>query len=408
MGATGPTALPTPYSYGPYVEIWNLSNPNKKTIRKKQFHKFLCDNKSAADGVKNNPNIAGCVLLDAPLLDPAGVERTVTAATFLKQFGSPSDHGKWLRTSLRIIFEDGSEVRDWASSLLYLDDSVTNDVPVASTRGANGQSVPQNTDMSMSFNAWQGTNYWSNKSLLTARSAVVYRCSILPSDAHTAVIPNTTTPTGCTRLVTNNAFDTAFNEARTLNFTSGAKDTYIYAIDTLSVLLNQSPNPSPVVQLQKRSIFTTYDPAELPNGPSASGGVVVPPGATIDPLQSAGINTTTAPVVSTTGQVTANGVTATIESNRRYQRGTQRRTLRVRMQPNDKSRGTIVAALVSQGAVVNTVHLTKTKRVRNGRAQWRWRFPTSLSRGRYTLYVSFTPADTSITPMTITKRVRLR
>lgn len=408
MAASGPTALPTPYSYGPYTEIWNLSNPSSKRIDNYQIAFFQCDDKSGADALNVNPNAPGCVQISSTFETPSRVERATTAVTFLRQFGSPGDHGKWLRTSLRIIFDDRTELRDWAPSLLYLDASVTNDVPVASTRGANGQSVPQNTAMTMAFNGWQGTQYWKSRGLLSTRSAVVYQCPVLPSDTQSAVVPTSTTPAGCTRLVTNNAFDTAINSVSTLSFTTGAKDTYIYAIDTLSVLLNQAPSASPVVQLQKRSIYTTYDPAELPNGPSPSGGVVVPPGATVDPLQGAGINTTTAPVVSTTGKVTANGVTAVIESNRRYQRGTQRRTLRVRIQPNNKSQGTIVAALVSKGDVVDTVHLTKTKRVRNGKTQWRWRFSSSLPRGRYTLYVSFTPTDTAIAPMTITKRVRLR
>lgn len=400
------TALPTPYTYGQYAVIWNVSNPTRKSISKYGFAMYQCDTKEAAEELNNSANVTGCTQMYSRLRDPDANQRTVTEKTFSEVFGSPDDHGKWIRAYFRIIFTDGTQLWNWSNSRLYVHDGARTEVPVATTRGADGQSVPQNTAMNMEFNPWQSVATWQSQSPLVTRSARVYRCSSLPTDASSVVVSNSSTPSGCTLLVVNTVLDTNTRELA-LNFTSGAKGSYIYAIDTIVAVLKQS-SASPVVQLQKRSIFTTYDPAELPTGPSPSAGGVVQPGANVDPLRNAGINTGTAPVVSNTGQVTSNGITAVINANGRYKRGKQRRSITVRVQPNNKSRGAIVAALVSSSGGVETVHLTKNKNVRNGKARWRWRFPDALPRGRYKIYVSFTPADATVSPMTITKRVRLR
>lgn len=404
--AMGATSLPTPYAYGQYAVIWNLSNPNKKEIRAYSISRYRCETKSGADLLSNNTNADGCDLISSTLQIPSTNQRAVADETFSEVIGKSDFHGKWLRLRYRVTFDDGTEIKNWSLSRLYIHDAARSETPIASIRGANGRSVPQSTTMSMTFNAWQGLSIWQLQSPVTTRSTRIYRCTSLPSDAANVIVPNSSTPSGCTLLITNTAFDTNIDNLA-LSFTTGPKGSYIYAIDTVAAFLKQSSGTSPVVQLQKRAIYSTYDPAELPAGP-APGADGADPGAALTALQMAGIDTTVAPIVSETGQVTSNGITAVIDANGRYKRGTQRRAIKVRIQPNNKSQGAVVAALVSSAGGVDTVHLAKTKTVRNGKARWRWRFPDTLPRGRYKIYVSFTPTDATVNPMTITKRVRLR
>jgi hypothetical protein len=395
-----------PYAYGKYAVIWNLTNPELKSIESYSVATFKCDTLAGVNALIFDPARCGAPASRPVVTVYAGNPmRRTSDWTFTQQIGANALHKKWIKARLRIDFTDGTYVQSWTRSRYFISDGARNEIPTASVRGADKKSVPQNTAMTMTFNYWTGLGNWAATSTNITRATVVFRCDARPTDRLNGFVSYTEAPAGCTRLVRNGLLEPHDGLQVVLNFTSGAKGTFIYAFDTLA--FNAMPGVNDVVYLQKRAIYSTYDPGELPGGPAPGAGGA-DPGAGLTALQVAGIDTTVAPIVSETGQVTSNGITAVIDANGRYKRGTQRRAIKVRIQPNNKSQGAVVAALVSSAGGVDTVHLAKDKIVRNGKARWRWRFPDTLPRGRYKIYVSFTPTDATVSPMTITKRVRLR
>lgn len=395
-----------PYAYGKYAVIWNLTNPELKTITSYSVATFKCNSLADANALTLVPSKCG-VPASRPVrtVNAGDPMRRTSGWTFTEQIGANELHKKWIKARLRIDFSDGTYVQSWTRSRFFISDGARNEIPTASVRGADNASIPQNTAMTMTFNYWTGLGNWAATSTSITRATVVFRCNARPTDRLNGFVSYIEAPAGCTRLVRNGLLEPHDGLQVVLNFTSGAKGTFIYAFDTLA--FNAMPGVNDVVYLQKRAIYSTYDPAELPAGPAPGAGGA-DPGAALTALQVAGIDTSVAPIVSETGQVTSNGITVVIDANGRYKRGTQRRAIKVRIQPNNKSQGSVVAALVSSADGVDTVHLTKSKDVRNGKARWRWRFPDTLARGRYKIYVSFTPTDTTVRPMTLTKRVWLR
>lgn len=395
-----------PYTYGRFSVLWNLSNPDKKKIKDYTYLTYRCSSYADATSLGLFPTRCGTPQSDRR--DPDSFMQSQASWTFSETFGTANMHKKWIRTRLRIQFTDGTAVQTFSTPRYYLTDTPRNEIPAASVRGADGVSVPQNRAMTMTFNQWSGLTEWNVGPTYIVRNAVVFSCTSRPVVDYKAFVSYGTTPTGCTRLVSNGLLEEHNGQAVTLSFTSGAKGTFIYALDSLA--FNGFPTAGDVVYLQKRSVYTTYDEAELPNGPAAGSstdeGSDLPNPLTA--LQAVGIDTGIAPIVSTKGQGTANGITAVINSNKSYTRSSTKRSLNITLRPKSSSKGSIVAALVSTKDGVDTVHLSKTRNVVNGKAKWVWRFPKTLKRGKYRLYVTFTPNDLTIPPMTLTKRVQLR
>ena len=388
----------SPYAYGGYTVGWTHNKPAAKTIKSVTMNTYQCPTKDAALNLCTRKS---------------SFPKTVNfprASTqfFAESFGSAQLHRQWMRPEIMVIYTDNSLVKSTAPTRFYIHDGARNEIPTASDRGADNASVPQNTAMTMTFNQWSGLDAWNAGATEKNRTMRVYQCPSRPTDAESDYVSTTATPTGCSQLATNALLEAHDNQAKELTFTSGEKGSFIYAIDTLS--FNYMPTVNDTVYLQKRAIYSTYDPGELPTGPTAgtNSGVGANPTAGLTPLQTAGINTTSALVVAATKQVTVNGATMNISSNSRYTRSTTRRTMSISIKPNSSAAGTIKTALVRKKDGVDFVYRKASKTVRRGTASWKWRMPTSFPRGKYKIYVTFTPNDTSLSPVTLTKTVRLR
>lgn len=398
-----------PYSYGQYTVIWNLSNSDLKTITEYTVLTYKCSLASAANALAVDPTKCGAPASQrtrrASLSDPW---RRTTGWTFVETFGADALHRLWLRGRLYIKFSDGTSVQSWSKSRYYISDAPRVATPTASVTGTDVSSVPQNTALTMTFNKWTGLDNWKLGASSTMRRVSVYRCNSRPTDSNSTYIALNVTPTGCTSVGVIAVGNPVTGSTMDLDFTTGAKGTFLYAVDTAR--FDGMPTTESVY-LQKRAIFTTYDAAELPTGPAPSTDPSAvagsDPSATPTPLEVAGINVATAPVVSTTGKGTINGVTAVIKAEKRYKRGTTRRTLSVTFSPRKNSPGSVVIALVSRVNGVDKVHLVTKKQVRNGGVTWKWRFLKKYPRRKYRIYVQFTPSDPAIPPMTLTKRFDL-
>lgn len=402
-----PGVSATPYAVGPYVVLWNFTNASPRKLMKKiTTDVFVCNLKSQSENIAANPMTCGSPVRDVQNVLANSPTRNVTGWTFSKTIDGSNLHKKWIRTRLTLSFEDGTTTASPLSTpKMYFDNSPRNEIPTASTRSTDNASVPQNSDLTMTFNQWTNLATWNTGTARAViRRVVVYRCASRPVDSPTEYVSTDANPAGCQLIAQNNEFEVHNGQAIVRPFTSGPKGTFIYAFDTLRY--NDNPEAGNYVYMQKRAIYSTYDPAESPTGsaPVQGGGAQ----GEVSPLQAAGINLGAAPVVSDTGQVTANGITAVISANERYQRSRERRALKLQATPNRRARGTMVAALVSTKDGVDTVHRTVTKQIRRGKAEWKWRFPATFARGRYTLYVSITPTNPEVDPVTLSKTIRLR
>lgn len=386
-----------PYAYGRYTVGWTHNKPAGKTIKSVTMITYQCPTKDAALNLCTRKS-SYARTVDFP---------RASSQFFAESFGSAGLHRQWMRPEILVIYTDNSIAKLAAPTRFYIHDGARNEIPTASVRGSDNASVPQNTAMTMTFNQWSGLDAWNAGSTVKNRSMRVYRCSSMPTDGMDEYVSTTSTPTGCSQLATSGLPQAHDNLAKELTFTSGEKGTFIYAIDTLS--FNFMPTVNDTVYLQKRAIYSAYDPAELPTGPTAgtNAGVGADPAA-LTPLQTAGINTTSAPVIAAAKQVTVNGATMNITSNKRYTRSTTRRTMSISIKPNSSAAGTVKTALVRAKDGADFVYRKATKQVRSGNAAWKWRMPKSFPKGKYTLYVTFTPTDTSLIPVTLRKTVRLR
>lgn len=399
-----------PYTYGQYTIIWNLSNTSLKTITEYSVLTYKCSLASEANALVVDPTKCGAPASQktrrSALSDPW---RRTTGWTFVETFGTDALHKKWLRGRLYIKFSDGTSVQSWSKARYYISDAPRVAAPSASVSGADGSSVPQNTALTVTFSKWSGFDNWKVGLPSTLRIVAIYRCPTRPTDSTSTYIATNVTPAGCTSLGSISVGDPVNGNTLSLDITTGAKGTFLYAVDTAR--FNSMPSVGDNVYLQKRAIFSTYDVSELPTGPapSADPGAVAgsDPNVAPTPLEIAGINTTTAPIVSTSGQGTINGVTAVIKAAKKYRRGTTRRALSVTFSPKKNSPGSAVIAFVSRVNGVDKVHLVTRKQVRNGKITWNWRFLKKYPRRKYRIYVQFTPSDPAIPPMTLTKRVDL-
>lgn len=402
MSLPGSTEI-QPYTYGRFAPIWNLSNPLLKTITEYSVLTYKCMSITDANALAVTPTKCGAPASQttrrASSADPW---RRTTGWTFLESIGSDALHKKWIRGRLYIKFSDGTSVQSWTKSRYYISDAPRVAYPTPSTAGTEPNSVPQNSAITMTFGTWEGLNNWTSASPILNRRTWIFQCSRYPNLNSQQYFESGWFPDGCI-LVASRGIESYASQLVQMNVTTGVAGTYVYVADTLT--FGMFPNDSQRIFLQKRTLFSVYDPSTQQSGTSTTIAPVdtTPP----TPLQAAGIDTATAPVVSTSGVGTFNGVTAVIRAQKKYARGDQRRSMSVTFSPKSKANGNAVIALVSRVNGEQKIHLVTKKKVTNGKVTWRWRFLKKYPRKKYRIYVQFTPDDSSIAPVTLTKRVDL-